>query len=241
MNTTPFHLAVIMDGNGRWATARGLERLKGHVRGVETVRDVVEACPELGITHLTIYAFSTENWKRTEHEVTGLMTLFRRYIRSEANALKAEGVRVRFIGDRSRLEDKLQKLMAELEDMTATNTRLHFTIAINYGGRDELTRAVHKIAKAAKLGMLDPEEICEDRLSHFLDTAELPDPDLLIRTSGELRTSNFLPWQAAYAELAFTDTAWPDFTVAELRGILDDFRTRDRRYGVATGQETGTA
>ncbi|MCP5085503.1 MAG: isoprenyl transferase [Rhodobacteraceae bacterium] len=225
------HVAVIMDGNGRWATARGLERLKGHVKGVDRVRELVRACPDFGIEYLTIFAFSTENWKRSEREVTGLMNLFRRYIRGEAETLNKDKVRVRFIGDRSRLDAKLQGLMAELEKLTEKNTRLNLTVALNYGGRDEITRAVQRMAKAVKLGMLKPEEISEASISNFLDTADIPDPDLVIRTSGEYRTSNFLPWQCAYAEYIFTETAWPDFTLKEVVKTLNDYNGRDRRFG----------
>lgn len=225
------HVAVIMDGNGRWATARGLERLKGHVKGVDRVREVVRAAPKFGIDFLTVFAFSTENWKRSEREVTGLMNLFKRYIRGEAATLDEDNVRVRFIGDRSPLDRKLRSLMDELERLTETNAGLKLTIALNYGGRDEITRAVGRIAKAAKMGMISPEDVSEQMISNFLDTSELPDPDLVIRTSGECRTSNFLPWQACYAEYVFTDTAWPDFTVAELVKILTQFRARDRRFG----------
>ncbi|MCP5075939.1 MAG: isoprenyl transferase, partial [Rhodobacteraceae bacterium] len=225
------HVAVIMDGNGRWATARGLERLKGHVKGVDRVRELVRAAPEFGIEYLTIFAFSTENWKRSEREVTGLMNLFRRYIRGEADTLNKDQVRVRFIGERSRLDVRLQSLMTELEKLTENNTRLNLTVALNYGGRDEIARAVQRMAKAVKTGMLQPEDISETTISNFLDTAGIPDPDLVIRTSGEYRTSNFLPWQCAYSEYIFTETAWPDFTIKEVVKTLNDFKGRDRRFG----------
>ncbi|PLS20269.1 isoprenyl transferase [Neptunicoccus cionae] len=230
------HVAVIMDGNGRWATARGLERLKGHVKGVDRVREVVRAAPDYGIGYLTVFAFSTENWKRSEREVTGLMNLFKRYIRGEAATLDDDNVRVRFIGDRKPLDRKLRSLMDELEKLTETNTGLKLTIALNYGGRDEITRAVGRIAKAAKMGMIDPAEVTEQMIGNFLDTSDLPDPDLIIRTSGECRTSNFLPWQSCYAEYVFTETAWPDFTVAELVKTLNQFRSRDRRFGAAVAK-----
>ena len=230
------HVAIIMDGNGRWATARGLERLKGHVKGVDRVRDVVRVAPDYGVEFLTIFAFSTENWKRSEREVTGLMNLFKRYIRGEAATLHEDNVRVRFIGDRSALDAKLQGLMKELEVLTQGNTGLKLTVALNYGGRDEISRAVGRIAKAVKLGMLEPDEVDEGMISKFLDTAEIPDPDLIIRTSGEMRTSNFLPWQACYAEYVFTEVAWPDFTVAELVKTLNLYRTRERRYGAVVSK-----
>lgn len=223
----PLHVAMIMDGNGRWATNRGLPRLVGHRKGAEAVRAVVAACPDLGITHLTLYAFSTENWKRSTAEVLGLMSIFARYIRSEAEKLAEVGVRLRFIGDRTRLEPKLQKLMAGIEARTAQGRALHLTVAINYGGRDEITRAMRSIAAAG----IAPQDITEAVIAQHLDTADLPDPDLVIRTSGETRTSNFLPWQAAYAEYAFTPTLWPDFARAELAQILTAFKSRERRFG----------
>ena len=225
------HVAIIMDGNGRWASARGLERLKGHVKGVDRVREVIRAAPDFSVEFLTLFAFSTENWKRSEAEVTGLMKLFKRYIRAEAATLNEENVRVRFIGDRNPLDAKLKSLVLELEKLTLENTGLKLNIALNYGGRDEIARAVSRIAKAANMGMIKPEDVNEQMICNFLDTAELPDPDLIIRTSGEHRTSNFLPWQSCYAEYHFTETAWPDFKVPEMVKILEQFRARDRRFG----------
>lgn len=230
------HVAIIMDGNGRWATARGLERLKGHVKGVDRVREIVRAAPDYGVRYLTIFAFSTENWKRSEREVTGLMNLFKRYIRGEAQTLHEDRVRVRFIGRRDELDAKLTALMAELERMTEENTGLQLTVALNYGGRDEIARAMGRIAKAVKLGMVAPEEVSEQMIGNFLDTAGVPDPDLVIRTSGEYRTSNFLPWQSAYSEYVFAETEWPDFTVAEFVKTLNAYRSRDRRFGAAVAQ-----
>lgn len=229
--TARMHVAVIMDGNGRWATARGLERLKGHAKGVEVVRKIVEACPDLGVTHLTLFAFSTENWKRSEREVSGLMSLFRRYIRSEAARLFKEGVRVRFIGRRDDLDKRLIALMDGLEEQTKNNDRLHLTVAINYGGRDELTRAVRKIVADAKVAEVQPEDVTDELITKYTDAPDLPDVDLLLRTSGELRTSNFLPWQSVYAELVFDETEWPDFTVAQFDQTLKAFKLRDRRFG----------
>lgn len=226
------HVAIIMDGNGRWATNRGWPRLVGHRKGAERVREIVASCPDLGISHLTIYAFSTENWKRSTSEVLGLMKIFARYIKSEANKLAEAGVRLRFIGDRTRLEPNLQDLMSGIEARTAHCTTLNLTVAINYGGRDELTRAMRKIAL---LG-LDPSLINEETISAYLDTADLPDPDLVIRTSGETRTSNFLPWAAAYAEYTFTPTLWPDFTAKELSQIVTSFSGRERRFGGVTAR-----
>ena len=223
----PLHVAIIMDGNGRWATNRGWPRLVGHRKGAERVREIVSACPDLGVTHLTVYAFSTENWKRSTTEVLGLMKIFARYIKTEANKLADAGVRLRFIGDRTRLDPNLQELMAGIETRTAQGCVLNLTVAINYGGRDELTRAMRKIAA---LG-IDPALMTEQMISAHLDTADLPDPDLVIRTSGETRTSNFLPWAAAYAEYEFTPTLWPDFTPTELAHILVRFSGRVRRFG----------
>jgi undecaprenyl diphosphate synthase len=222
-----------MDGNGRWAASRGLPRLAGHKRGADRVREIVESCPDLGITHLTLFAFSTENWKRPLQEVQGLFRLFRRYIKKEGARLVAEGAKVRFIGGRERLEPDLQALMAGLETQTAENDRLHLTVAINYGGRDELARAARRVAEDVAAGRLDPSQVNEAALTARLDTADLPDPDLVIRTSGEMRISNYLLWQSAYAEYEFTDTLWPDFTPAELAAILDRFSMRERRFGGA--------
>ncbi len=220
-----------MDGNGRWATNRGWPRLVGHRKGAERVKEIVRSAPDLGIKWLTIYAFSTENWKRSTEEVLGLMRIFARYIEREADRLAAEGVRMRFIGDRSRLDPKLQRLMAGIEARTAGFTRLNLTVAINYGGRDEILRALKQIAQDVTLGKIAADAIDEAMLSARLDTHDLPDPDLVIRTSGETRTSNFLPWQAAYAEYEFTQTLWPDFTPAELDEILSRFGNRERRFG----------
>jgi undecaprenyl diphosphate synthase len=227
----PLHVAIIMDGNGRWATAKGWPRLVGHRKGAERVRGIVRAAPALGVRWLTLYAFSTENWKRSTEEVLGLMGLFARYIRREAEALSAEGVRMRFIGERSRLDPKLQDLMAWIEGRTAANTRLDLIVAINYGGRDEIVRAARTLARRAAEGGLDPAAIDDAAVSGALDTADIPDPDLVIRTSGETRVSNFLLWQAAYAEYEFTPVLWPDFTPEILAEILARFGQRDRRFG----------
>ena len=227
----PRHVAVIMDGNGRWAQMRGRPRLFGHHAGAKRVREIVEACPALGVKYLTVFAFSTENWKRTQTEVAGLMKLFRRYIEKEQRALVEAGVRVRFIGDRVKLEDKLVALMDELELLTAHNDLIHLTIAINYGGRDEVTRAAKRMAFEVQAGRLRPEDVDAETLARFLDTHVLPDPDLVIRTSGEARISNFLLWQSAYSEYEFVDTLWPDFTAEEFGRIVGNYATRDRRFG----------
>lgn len=227
----PRHVAIIMDGNGRWATQRGRPRLFGHHSGAKRVREVVEACPDVGVEYLTIFAFSTENWKRTQVEVAGLMSLFRRYITKETRALNERGVRVRFIGDRVKLDDKLIKLMNDLEEITASNTRVNLTIALNYGGRDEVARATKRLAQDVADGRLDPSKVDEETLPKYLDTYVLPDPDLVIRTSGEARISNFLLWQSAYAEYEFIDTLWPDFTREEFASLCASYGGRDRRFG----------
>ncbi len=230
-STGPRHIAIIMDGNGRWAQSRGRPRLFGHHAGAKRVRDIVEACPDLGVKYLTIFAFSTENWKRTQVEVAGLMGLFRRYIAKEARALKDEGVRVRFIGDRVRLDDKLVGLMDELELLTSDNDKVHLTIALNYGGRDEVSRATKRLAQDVTAGRLDPEKVDEETLPKYLDTYVLPDPDLVIRTSGEARISNFLLWQSAYAEYEFIDTLWPDFSPEIFAELVQNYGRRERRFG----------
>ncbi len=227
------HVAIIMDGNGRWATNRGWPRLVGHRKGAERVREIVRSAPDLGIRWLTIYAFSTENWKRSTEEVLGLMSIFARYIEREADRLAAEGVRMRFIGDRSRLDPKLQRLMTGIEERTAGLSLLNLTVAINYGGRNELMRAARKLAERVARGQLSAQAIDEDMLESCLDTHDLPDPDLVIRTSGETRISNYLLWQSAYSEYEFTPTLWPDFTAAELAAIIGRFGGRERRFGSA--------
>ncbi len=227
----PAHVAIIMDGNGRWAQARGRPRLFGHHAGARRVREGVECCPRLGVKYLTIFAFSTENWKRTQVEVAGLMSLFRRYIAKEMRALNERNVRVRFIGDRVRLDGKLVKLMDEMEAFTAGNDGVQLTIALNYGARDEVARATKRLAQDVADGKLDPADVDEETLPRYLDTRVLPDPDLVIRTSGEARISNFLLWQSAYAEYEFIDTLWPDFTEAELERLCRSYGRRDRRFG----------
>jgi len=229
--TAPHHVAIIMDGNGRWAQKRGRPRLFGHHAGARRVREILKSCPPLGVKYLTIFAFSTENWTRTQTEVAGLMSLFRRYLEREANELHESGVCVRFIGDRIRLDDKLVSLMDELELRTALNDRVHLTVALNYGGRDEVTRAAKRLAFEVEQGRLTHKDVDAETLAGFLDTHVLPDPDLVIRTSGEARISNFLLWQSAYAEYEFVDTLWPDFTTAEFAKVLQSYGKRDRRFG----------
>ncbi|SHG70818.1 undecaprenyl diphosphate synthase [Cognatiyoonia sediminum] len=227
----PNHVAIIMDGNGRWAQQRGKPRLFGHHAGARRVREIVQACPDYGVKYLTIFAFSTENWKRTQVEVAGLMRLFRRYIEKEARALLEDGVRVRFIGDRIKLDEKLVSLMDNLELLTANNDKVHLTIALNYGGRDEVTRAAKRLAYEVEQGRLSHKDVDAETLSKFLDTHVLPDPDLVIRTSGEARISNFLLWQSAYSEYEFVETLWPDFTAEEFGSVVSAYGTRDRRFG----------
>ncbi len=235
LKSAPEHVAIIMDGNGRWAQARGKPRLFGHHAGAKRVREIVEACPDLGVKYLTIFAFSTENWKRTQSEVSGLMKLFKRYLMSETKRLVASGVRVRFIGDRIRLDETLVALMDELELLTCDNDRVHLTVALNYGGRDEVARATKRLSREVAAGRIDPETVDAETLARFLDTYVLPDPDLVIRTSGEARISNFLLWQSAYAEYEFIDTLWPDFTRDEFARVLSGFGVRDRRFGAVPG------
>lgn len=227
----PHHVAIIMDGNGRWAQARGRPRLFGHHAGAKRVREIVESCPALGVKYLTIFAFSTENWKRTQTEVSGLMSLFKRYLMKEARALKEAGVRVRFIGTRDRLQPALAQLMFELETLTQDNDLVHLTVAINYGGRDEVARATKRLAQDVADGRLSVDAIDQETLPKYLDTHVLPDPDLVIRTSGEARISNFLLWQSAYSEYEFIETLWPDFTKQIFANIVANFETRDRRFG----------
>ncbi|MEL6476635.1 MAG: isoprenyl transferase [Pseudomonadota bacterium] len=233
---TPSHVAIIMDGNGRWAEARGRQRTYGHQRGVERVRDIVKAAPRLGVQTLTLFAFSSENWKRPNYEVTVLMQLFRRYIVREVDELDSMDVRVRFIGHRARLPKDLQRLMAQMEARTAENTRLTLQIAVSYGARDELVAAMRLLAEEVAAGRLAPDQIDQEMVSGALFTAGVDDPDLVIRTSGEMRVSNFLLWQAAYAEFAFVDECWPDFTPERFAEVLAGFGRRERRFGLISAQ-----
>jgi undecaprenyl diphosphate synthase len=232
---TPRHVAIIMDGNGRWASRRGLPRLEGHRRGVEALRGVVEASGELGVEVLTLFAFSTENWKRPADEVNGLMTLMRRYLRRETAELAEKGVRVRFIGRREGLPQDILAMMASVEARTAQCDRITVVLAINYGARDEIARAARALAQDAALGLIRPEAIDERAIAARLQTADLPDPDLVIRTSGEQRISNFLLWQSAYSEFFFAGELWPDFDRAALERALGAFGARERRFGAVAG------
>ena len=227
----PRHVALIMDGNGRWARQRGLPRVVGHRSGVEALKRTLRLCSDWGIGALTAYAFSTENWTRPGEEVTFLMTLFERVLARELEALEREQVRIRFLGDLEQLPDGLQKLIADATQRTATNTGIHFNVCTNYGGRRELVRAARRLAERAAAGELDPAEIDEESFESELHTAGEADPDLLIRTSGEQRISNFLLWQLAYAELHITDVLWPDFDEKALLTALLDYQGRQRRFG----------
>ena len=227
----PVHVAIIMDGNGRWAKKRGLPRTAGHAQGARVVEQILEDADHMGIRYLTVYAFSTENWSRPDSEVKALMNLLRTYMKTSLAKCARNNVRIRVIGDKSRLDSDLQASIANLEKETASNTGIGFQIAINYGSRDEIVRAVRKAAMKVKETELNPEDITEDMISDDLDTCGIPDPDLLIRTGGEERISNFLLWQTAYSALYFCDAAWPDFNKAELEKAIDAFNNRERRYG----------
>ena len=235
----PRHVAIIMDGNGRWAAARGLPRGEGHRRGVEAVRQTVRAVYRLGIRHLTLFSFSSENWSRPQSEVDFLFGLFRRYIRRDVAELHGNGVRISVIGRRQGLPADILTMIEDSEALTRDNARLELVIAFNYGGRDEIARAARAIAQKAADGLLDPRTVDEATIAGHLDTAAFPDPDLVIRTGGEYRLSNFLLWQSAYAELVFLPLYWPDFSEEALKGALAEFARRSRRYGGVA--ERGTA
>lgn len=227
------HIAVIMDGNGRWAAKRGLPRNAGHKKGAEVVIETAKAVKELGIPYLTIYAFSTENWKRSKQEVDGLMNLLRQYLDGNFEELEKNDVRIRFIGERGMLDADIVSKMENIEKRTISNKSLVLQIALSYGSRQEIVNAVKKAAQKVKSGELAITDIDENEFSQMLYTAEVPDPDLLIRTSGEQRLSNYLLWQLAYTELFFTNTLWPDFNKEELKSIIENYNTRERRYGKA--------
>ena len=229
----PSHVAIIMDGNRRWARARSMPAVLGHRRGADAVRRTVEGCCELRIPYLTLYAFSSENWARPRSEIAELMNLLRYYLRREIDSLDASGVRVRVIGERGRLDDDILALIAGAEDRTARNARLQMIIALNYGGRSEIVRAAKRAMGAIKRGEASIEGISEDTFARFLDTADVPDPDLLIRTGGEHRVSNFLLWQLAYTELVFLPVSWPDFSKVHLNDAIAEFMRRERRYGAS--------
>jgi undecaprenyl diphosphate synthase len=231
--TTPvsLHVAIIMDGNGRWARARGLPRTVGHYQGTEAARKVIKAAAEAGVTHLTLFGFSSENWKRPKAEVLYLMNLLRGYLQRDVNELHQANIRLSVIGERAALPADIAALIGDAERLTRDNSSLHLTIALNYGGRGDIVTAARRLAAHVRAGMLDPDDIDEAAFGAHLSTASLPDPDLMIRTSGEQRVSNFLLWQLAYAEMAFVEKYWPDFSGEDLTAALAEFRRRDRRFG----------
>ncbi|MBR4580653.1 MAG: isoprenyl transferase [Lachnospiraceae bacterium] len=229
----PAHVAIILDGNGRWAKSKGMPRTMGHAKGAQNLEDMLYICDELGIKYVTVYAFSTENWKRSEDEVKMLMNLFSQYLRNSFKKAAKNNVRIRQIGYRPALPQDLQDVINEIEEFSKDNTGLQFQVAINYGSRDEITRAVKAIAEDVKDGKISPEDITEDMISKHLDTADIPDPDLLIRTSGEQRLSNYLLWQLAYSEFYFTDTHWPAFGKEDLIKAIEWYNNRERRFGDA--------
>ena len=227
----PQHVAIIMDGNGRWAKKRFMPRNFGHKEGAKVVEQICEDAHELGIKYLTVYAFSTENWKRSVEEVTGIMNLLRRYLVDCIERASKNDMRVRVIGDRTALDTDIVEKINELEEKTKQYTGLNFTIALNYGGRDEIRRATVKLVRDVKEGKISEDEIDENIISSYLDTADMPDPDLMIRTSGEQRLSNYLIWQLAYAEYYYTDVLWPDFTIEDLKAAIRYYNGRERRFG----------
>jgi len=228
---TPRHVAIIMDGNGRWASARGLPRGEGHRRGVEALRKTVRAAGEIGISYLTIFSFSAENWARPASEIRDLMGLLRRFVRNDLAELHQNRVKVRVIGERSDLDPDIRRLLEEAEELTKDNDRLTLVVAFNYGARQEIARAAARIAVRIKEGTLEPSALTAELIGRNLDAPDLPDPDLIIRTSGEQRLSNFLLWQAAYSELVFVPTYWPDFDRAALEGAIAEYHRRERRFG----------
>jgi len=231
----PTHVAIIMDGNGRWAKAKGMPRTFGHTEGAKRVADVTRAAGHLGIKYVTVYAFSTENWSRSEEEVGALMKLFRGYLKTCIKDADENNMRIRVIGDKTRLDEDIQDTIKYVEKETSKYNGVTLTLAINYGGRDEITRAVKSIAQGVKKGDIDVADISQKLISDSLDTVDIPDPDLLIRTCGEERISNFLLWQLAYTEFYFTDVAWPDFDGDELKKAVEAYTARDRRFGGVKG------
>ena len=233
----PRHVAIILDGNGRWAKAKGMPRSYGHVKGCANLETVCDYMKELGVKYVTVYAFSTENWKRSKDEVDGLMKLFRSYLKKCIKISKKNNMKMKVIGDVTAFAPDIQQSVRELEEYSKDFDGIYFQLALNYGSRDEITRGMRKLAQDAADGRLNPQEITEDTISGYLDTAGVPDPDLLIRTSGEQRLSNFLMWQLAYTEFYFTDVPWPDFTKEELLKAVEQYNARDRRYGGVKEEE----
>ena len=234
----PNHIAIILDGNGRWAKAKGMPRSYGHVKGCANLETICDDMKELGVKYLTVYAFSTENWKRSREEVEGLMKLFRNYLKKCIKISEKNKMKVKVIGDITAFDEDIQKKIVELEEFSKDYEELHFQIALNYGSRDEILRGVRKLAQDAVDGKVKPSEIDEGVFESYLDTAGIPDPDLMVRTSGELRLSNYLLWQMAYTEFYFTDVAWPDFHKPELIKAIEKYNERDRRYGGVKEEET---
>lgn len=233
----PNHVAIILDGNGRWAKKRLMPRNYGHVKGAKTVEEICDVANDFGIKYLTVYAFSTENWNRPEKEVQALMKLLKNYLKDCIERSNKNNMRVRVIGDKTGLNDELREKIEELEEITKNNTGINFTIALNYGSRDEMLRAMRNMAKDIKSGSIEPEQIDKDIFESYLDTKGIPDPDLLIRTSGEQRLSNYLLWQLAYTEFYFTEVLWPDFSAEELKKAVLAFNKRDRRFGKVNTEE----
>ena len=227
----PQHIAIIMDGNGRWAKQKKMPRNYGHMQGSKRVEDICRAAYDLGVKYLTIYAFSTENWSRPEDEVKALMKILRDYLKESVKKASENNMRVRVIGDRERLDEDIRASIEHLEEVSANNTGLNFQIALNYGGRDEMLRAIRRLAAECKDGKLSPEDIDDKLFSSYLDTSDIPDPDFMIRTSGEQRLSNFLLWQTAYSEFYFPEVLWPDFDKKELKKAIEEYTKRDRRFG----------
>jgi undecaprenyl diphosphate synthase len=232
----PRHLAIIMDGNGRWAEQRRLPRIVGHQQGVKAVRAVMEECRSLGVPFLTLYAFSSENWGRPAEEVGALMSLLGEYLRSELETMLANGIRLKVIGEMGRLPESVRSILQETVDRTSHQQQMVLTLALSYGSRDEMVRSMRRLATEVAVGRLSPDQIDEVHISNHLDTGDLPDPDLLIRTSGEMRISNFMLWQIAYAELYFSEVLWPDFDRAALHVALQEFGRRQRRFGLTAAQ-----
>lgn len=231
MNNMPKHIAIIMDGNGRWAKKRNLPKKAGHKAGADTLENILNVAEELGVMHITAYAFSTENWKRSEDEVAGIMDLLRKYLKEHIRSAQKRKVKVNIIGDTTRLDNDIQQQILKLEEITKDKPGLNLHIALNYGGRDELLRAVKKIAQKTKDAKIAPEDITEEFIEQHLDTAGVPDPELVIRTSGEERVSNFLLWQIAYSEFSFSDKLWPDYTENDFKQAIWEYQNRDRRFG----------
>lgn len=232
----PKHIAIILDGNGRWAKAKNMPRQYGHMQGTKNVEVILEEAHNLGVKYVTVYAFSTENWKRPTEEVEGLMKIFRSYLKTCLKQAKKNNMRVEVIGDISKFDEDIKERIKELEEATKSYTGLRFIVALNYGGRDEISRAMRKIALKVQREELDPMEIDEEMISAHLDTWDVPDPDFMIRTSGEQRLSNFLIWQLAYAEFYYTDVHWPDFTVEEFHKAIASYENRKRRFGGVDGK-----